>query len=152
MPFFTVNFKGSIGIREVWVRDTELDAKRTFSSTQRALDFGNSSEGGGFATAQPAPPTSGSCGGAAASSMPPRVVAAGATSMYNGHQATMYPEVLNLSDEEDGDWQPTYHDFDDSEASGTPDHLNSEFDENPLLELGLYDQEEDTTGWRFEDI
>jgi hypothetical protein len=48
-------------------------------------------------------------------------------------------EVVNLSDEEDDDWQPQYHDFSGSQASGTSDHSDSEFHGNPLLELGLYD-------------
>jgi hypothetical protein len=55
VPFFNVDFKGSIGIREVRVQYTEIDHEKTFSSMQRALHFGESLDTSGLGSILRAP-------------------------------------------------------------------------------------------------
>ena len=43
-PFYSIDFKGSIGIREVKVQDIEVDYEKKFSSTQCMLHFGEPSD------------------------------------------------------------------------------------------------------------
>jgi hypothetical protein len=116
------------------------------------LDFEDSSLSAGIASTEHAASLSGCHGGGGLAGTSHAAPPVGAGSVTNDLQVDIDHEVVNLSNEEDEEWQLMYHDFSNSPTSSTSDHSDCEFDENPLLELGIYDQDEDISGWRFKDI
>jgi hypothetical protein len=55
--------------------------------------------------------------------------------------------VVWISDDDEDEWQPEYGDFEGATSSGTSSADDFDFIENPLLELGHYDEAEDTSEW-----
>jgi hypothetical protein len=55
------------------------------------------------------------------------------------------------SDPNDGEWEGAFEDFEDHNSSGmsSPGSVGSQL-EDPLLDLGFYDDHEDTSSWPFE--
>lgn len=66
--------------------------------------------------------------------------------------STWQPMSPTYNSEEDEDWQGEYADYFGDEGSGISlsQEPGGSFDENPLDELGIYDSEEDRSGWPFE--
>ena len=126
-PMFTVDFGGSVGLREVLVTDTELDRGATgcHGSTVRVLDF-----------SEPASPLQ-ETGNAAAR-------------IFNIPCSPNRVQMCSMVDDpSDAEWQATWEDFADVETSEISSPHSGSFCEMPLQQLGLYDSGEDTSGWSF---
>lgn len=135
-PMFGVDFGGSIGRREVNVCDSLLDnSKGLGGSTQRVLDFGDTGGSNGESVAIVR-------GEGSSQSMP-----------EEGILNPLNPRAPLLSDSDhDLDWMGDFEDF-------PPEHddVNMMFDEDalmedPMAELGIYNDEEDTSNWTFEEV
>ena len=119
-PMFTVDFGGTIGIRELRVCDTLVDNSADHESmghTVRALDFAE---------------------------------------MVSSPVATQSPDnaeqhPVTDSDPSDVEWEGAFEDFASDTSSGMSEpHSPGSVSEDPLLDLGVYNSSEDTTGWPFE--
>ena len=122
-PMFTIDFGGSIGVRELRVCDTELGVAFDIScmgGTKRVLDFGILSE-----------------------ASPDETAAMG----INEHRVT------SDIDKSDGEWEGAFEDFVDHCSSGmsSPCSAGSML-EDPLRDLGFYDESEDTSRWPFDKL
>ena len=122
-PMFTIDFGGSIGVRELRVCDTELGVASDIScmgGTKRVLDFGILSE-----------------------ASPDETAAMG----INEHRVT------SDIDKSDGEWEGAFEDFVDHCSSGmsSPCSAGSML-EDPLRDLGFYDESEDTSRWPFDKL
>lgn len=122
-PCFEVDFGGCIGVREVLVANTRVHAQRQYG--HHLADIPGTSS-----------PTShgGDVLGDATGAPIDRI----------------YTAVRETSDS-DFEWRPSYRDFHSPGHSGTSSDMDC-FHENALLELGLYDVNEETEDWSAEDM
>ena len=119
-PMFTVDFGDTIGIRELRVCDTSVD------NTPDHESMGHTQRALDFAEVVSSP---------MATQSPDRAE----------------PHPVTDSDPSDVDWEGAFEDFTSDTSSGmsTP-HSPGSLSEDPLLDLGVYNSSEDTTGWPFE--
>ena len=119
-PMFTINFGGCIGVRELRVCDTSM------GQAPDPMSMGGTQRVLDFDSQSVASPNS-------------------AAAPQLDHHAT------SDSDPNDGEWEGAFEDFEDHNSSGmsSPASVGSQL-EDPLLDLGFYDANEDTNGWPFE--
>ena len=121
-PMFTVNFGGCIGVRELRVCDTSVGEAPELSSMRGTQRVLHSD--------------SQSCASRDKAAAP----------QLDHH-------VPSDSDPNDGEWEGAFEDFADHNSSGmsSPASVGSML-ENPLRDLGFYDEDEDTNSWPFEKV
>ena len=121
-PMFTVDFGGCIGVQELWVCDTELGV------VSDQLSMGGTQRVLDFGTL---------------SSTSKDDIAAPLTDR----------NVASESDPNDGEWEGAFEDFADHNSSGMslPSFVGWGL-EDPLWDLGFYDENEDTSGWPFDKL
>ena len=118
-PMFTVNFGGCIGVRELRVCDTSM------GQAPDPLSMGGTQRTLDFDSQSVASPNN-------------------AAAPQLDHLTT------SDSDPNDGEWEGAFEDFEDHNSSGmsSPASVGSQV-EDPLLDLGFYDANEDTSSWPF---
>ena len=126
-PMFQVNFGGAIGKRPIRVIDTELHLSRSAEVTPRTLfPSGNDTDHVGARQ--------------------------DLNELTNGGIVSI--EELPNELDDDPEWQPEYEDFLSQERGGdtSEDGSPEAYVEDPFLELGLYNFNQDVSGWPFEQL
>lgn len=121
---YTVDFDGTIGIRELQVYDTTADfARDDLTATQQILNFGKRGLGSGLGSIARASPSP--------------------------FQKAMVSDPDNNNDRNQ---EAAFEDFDGEYSTSGTSFLPSQgsFQEKPLRELGIYDYFEDTSGLDFQ--
>jgi hypothetical protein len=66
--------------------------------------------------------------------------------------STLQPLSPIYNSDQDGDWQANFEDFNYGQGSGmnfSQESSDDSFEEDPLVELGIYNRDEDRSGWPF---
>lgn len=147
---FTVDFGGGIGRREVRVHETRLDTLRQFGGkTQRTLQFEDTQPWESLLPQSHQQPSGSNEGG-------PSTVASGSAGTGPSTASpfsTWQPLSPTYNSDEDGDWEANFEDFNCDQGSGmnfSQESSDYSFEEDPLVELGIYNKDEDRSGWPFE--